>query len=133
MKIKFGISTLIMGVVLASGGTALASGNTSYGVPTPPGPFVNPEPGLLLPQPPNVPGKEYSTQTDSDSSDSPTPGQALFWDGLGGIANAIRYSSTRQLDSLANERDALFDAVREALGNKGQKASNTSLLFGLNY
>jgi hypothetical protein len=117
MKTKFGISTLIMGVVLASGGTALASGNTSYGVPTPPGPFVNPVPGLPLPQPRYVPGKEFSTQTDLDTSATPTPGQAMFWDGLGGTANGIRYSSTRQLDALANQRDALFDAVRQNATN----------------
>lgn len=122
MKTKFGISTLIMGIVLASGGTALASGNTSYGVPTPPGPFVNPKPGLELPQPRNVPGKEFSTQVDRDASATPTPGQAMFWDGLGGTANSIRYSSTVQLDALANERDALFDAVR-------QNATNLLLSF----
>jgi hypothetical protein len=122
MKTKFAISVLIMGAALASGGTALASGNTSYGVPTPPGPFVNPEPGSPLPDPRNVPGKEFSTQFDLNTNATGTPGQSLFWDGLGGTANAIQYSATRQLDALANEFDALFDAVR-------QNATNLLLSF----
>jgi hypothetical protein len=122
MKTKFAISVLIMGAALASGGTALASGNTSYGVPTPPGPFVNPEPGSPLPDPRNVPGKEFSTQFDLNTNATGTPGQSLFWDGLGGTANAIQYSATRQLDALANEFDALFDAVRQ---------NATNLLFSI--
>lgn len=117
MKSLLAISLLITGVSLASGDAALASGNTSYGLPTPPGPFVNPEPGSSLPSPRNVPGKEFSTQFDLDASAANTAGQSLFWDGLGGTANAIRYSSTRQLDALANKFDALFDAVRQNATN----------------
>lgn len=122
MKTTLAISTLITGVALASGGAALASGNTSYGVPTPPGPFVNPLPGTPLPAPPSVPGKEFSTKVDLDTNATGAPGQALFWDGLGGTANAVRYSSTQQLDALANSGDALFDAVRQ---------NNTNLLISL--
>lgn len=107
------LSTLITGFALASGGAALASGNTSYGVPTPPGPFVEPKPENPVPAPRNVPGKEFSIRVDLDTNAIGTPGQALFWDGLGGTANAVRYSSTQQLDALANSGDALFDAVRQ--------------------
>jgi hypothetical protein len=113
MKTTLAISTLITGVALASGGAALASGNTSYGVPTPPGPFVEPKPGSSVPAPRNVPGKEFSTKVDLDTNANGAPGQALFWDGLGGTANAVRYSSTQQLDALANSGDALFDAVTQ--------------------
>jgi hypothetical protein len=117
MKLMLAIPVLITGVSLASGDAALASGNTTYGVPTPPGPFVNPAAGSLLPGPRNVPGKEYSTQFDLDAANSNTPGQSLFWDGLGGTRNAARYSDTRQLDALANQSDALFDAVRRNAAN----------------
>lgn len=117
MKLKLAISALVSSVALVPGGAALASGNTAYGVPTPPGPFVDPLPGLELPQPRNVPGKEFSTRSDFDTNATPKPGQSLFWDGLGGTANAIQYSATRQLDALANEFDALFDAVRQNTTN----------------
>jgi hypothetical protein len=81
---------------------------------------------LELPQPRNVPGKEFSTQSDLDTNATPKPGQSLFWNGLGGTANAIQYVATLQLDALANEFDALFDAVR-------QNATNLLLSFQGDY
>jgi hypothetical protein len=108
LGVRLGVTTLLL-----CAGSALASGNTSYGVPTPPGPFVVPMPGPILPAPRYVPGKEFSTNPDLNAANTPTPGQSMFWDGLGGVSNAYNYSSTRrQLDALANAGDVLFDAVR---------------------
>jgi hypothetical protein len=108
LGVRLGVTSLLL-----CAGSALASGNTSYGVPTPPGPFAKPIPGRILPSPRQVPGKEFSTILDLNAANTPTPGQSMFWDGLGGVSNAYNYSSTRrQLDALANAGDALFDAVR---------------------
>ena len=118
LGVRLGVTSLLL-----CAGNALASGNTSYGVPTPPGPFVTPIPGSTLPPPRQVPGKEFSTILDLNAANSPTPGQSMFWDGLGGVSDAYNYSSLRgQLDALANADDALFDAVR---------ANNTFLLLSM--
>lgn len=99
--------------LLLCAGSALASGNTGYGDPTPPGPFYTPMPsGTRLPPPRKVPGKEFSTIRDLNQVNTPTHGQSMFWDGLGGVRDAYNYTSTGQLDALANAGDALFDAVR---------------------
>lgn len=93
--------------------------------PTTPGPFVKPVPSNILPPPRRVPGKEFSTNLDLDQVNTPTPGQSMFWDGLGGVRDAYNYTffpSTGQLDALANAGDALFDAVR---------ANNTFLLLSM--
>jgi len=69
------------------------------------GPFVAPIPGWPIPAPGNVPGKEYA--------DAFNNGQSLFWDGAGGTQNAQLYPCAPdcQIDALANEGDALFNAV----------------------
>jgi hypothetical protein len=121
LGVQLGVTSLLL-----CAGNALASGNTSYGVPKPPGNFAPPRPSRFLPAPRNVPGKEFSTNPDLDSANAPTPGtpgQSMFWDGLGGVRNAYNYSSTSgQLDALANAGDVLFDAVR---------ANNTYLLLSM--
>ena len=89
-------------------GTALA-GNVNYGVPTPPGPFVDPLPGPFLPVPRQVPGKEFTTNPNTDFAGAVVPGQSLIWDGLGGTANIHNYSV--EVDALANVYDALFKDV----------------------
>lgn len=108
-SILLGASFALASPLLVDG--AAYAGNTSYGVPTPPGPFVTPLPGRKLPPPKLVPGKEFSTKPDTDTNNNLTTGQSMFWDGLGGTANAIVYSTSQQLDALANHRDALFQAV----------------------
>ncbi|MFN7898804.1 MAG: hypothetical protein ACK5N0_03935 [Synechococcaceae cyanobacterium] len=89
-------------------GNALAA-NVNYGVPTPPGPFVSPMPGMGLPAPVNVPGKEFTTNINTNFAGANVPGQSLIWDGLGGTANIYNYGV--EVDALANVGDALFMAV----------------------
>ncbi|MCS5692819.1 hypothetical protein NZK33_12605 [Cyanobium sp. FGCU-6] len=103
--------------VLLAAGSALASGNTAYGVPTPPGPFVVPVPSKILPEPWRVPGKEFSTYPDLNSANNQAIGQSMFWDGLGGVQDAKVYSNIFQLDALAYSSDALFHAVLERRTN----------------
>ncbi len=104
------LSALSAAVLTA--GSALASGNTAYGIPTPPGPFESPAPGKRLPKPKNVPGKEFSTQVDLNSAGQHKVGQSMFWDGLGGVQDAKVYTNGYQLDALANSGDALFQSVK---------------------
>jgi hypothetical protein len=85
------------------------AGNVNYGVPTPPGPFVQPSPGWSLPAPPRVPGKEFTTKPNSNFAGNPALGQSMAWDGLGGTANLFQYG--HEVDALAAPFDALFPEV----------------------
>ncbi len=93
-----------------------------YGVPTPPGGFVDPVPGFKLPPPRQVPGKEVSfgnleaLEGDRDQFFGNAPGQIVFFDGVfglpqSGLRNAWKFEDF-QVDAIANVGDALFEAVR---------------------
>ena len=89
-----------------------------------PGPFVSAL-GPGLPTPPMVPGKEFSH--DSDITALPPgggldPAQVLAWDGFGGTADGLDYSSpppsfatdgTFQVDAIAHRRDLLLQQLLE--------------------
>ena len=103
-----------------------------YGVPIPPGPFVIPKPGPLLPPPVRVPGKEVSfgnltaLEGDRDQLFAPAAGQAVFFDGVrvpgqSGLRNSWNFDGL-QVDAMANIGDALFQAV---------KSDSTWLLFSV--
>jgi hypothetical protein len=69
--------------------------------------------GPGIPAPWQVPGKEYTDFPDKDAT-SPkpnlVPGQSILWDGGGGVMNGMNYGGD-EVDALANNLDALFDAV----------------------
>jgi len=77
--------------------------------------------GPGLPSPSIVPGKEYShdvDQTTTGGGGISDPEQVIAWDGIGGTADGLDYSSTRidytnndQVDATANRRDHLFNEV----------------------
>jgi hypothetical protein len=100
-------------------GSAIAA-NVNYGVPTPPGPFVSPRPGFDLPRANVVPGKEFTTNQNSDFAGNNVPGQSLIWDGLGGTANIHNYGI--EVDAIANMGDSLY---RNVITN------NTNLLLSI--
>jgi|688.fasta_scaffold74948_8 hypothetical protein len=115
--------------VLLESGAAKAQ---PYGNPIPPGPFVSPAPGLHLPLPVNVPGKEVSfgnipaLEGDRDQLFVSVPGQAVFFDGVRkppqpGLRNAWNFDGL-QVDAMANIQDVLFQAV---------KNNSTWLLFSV--
>lgn len=95
-----------------------------------PGPFVhpwmNPVGMPYLPSPAEVPGKEYSHDYDSGTggmSGMPPPvdaEQIVAWDGLGGAANWLDYTGTRDdymgdddVDALANWYDSMFSTLMD--------------------
>lgn len=103
-----------------------------YGQPIPPGPFVDPFPGSALPEPKYIPGKEISfgnltaQEGDRDQFFVNTPGQAVFFDGVGitpqsGLRNSHNYGNL-QVDAIANIRDVLFQELR---------SNNTNLIFSI--
>jgi hypothetical protein len=81
-----------------------------------------PTPGLGIPSPKEVTGKDYSDHGDKDDLGAPSPEQNLAWDGLGGTRNAQNYLGSRaafpdvdqalQVDGLAAGGDALFHALQ---------------------
>lgn len=88
--------------------------------------------GVVIPGPGMLPadmvwGKEYSHDIDvtgGPGAPLPDPEQVILWDGGGGTMNGVDYSGSRpnfqqdrQVDALANSRDALFrDLLRDAAG-----------------
>lgn len=89
----------------------LCAQTASAGPYIPRGPFVVPLPGLAIPTPTQVPGKEYTDFADKDGIvGAPAPGQAILWDGAGGVKNGALYP-VDEVDALANLGDALFDSV----------------------
>ncbi len=123
-----GVSRLLLTACLAAFvGTpaVLESGAAKaqpYGVPTPPGRFVDPVPGFKLPFPHQVPGKEVSfgnleaLEGDRDQFFANAPGQIVFFDGVfslpqSGLRNAWKFEDF-QVDAIANFGDALFEAAR---------------------
>ena len=121
-------SKLVLTACLAALATPALLGSGSakaqpYGVPTPPGPFVNPIPGWKLDPPVRVPGKEVSFgnltagEGDRDQFFNSSPGQAVFFDGVrafpqSGLRNSWKFDDY-QVDAMANIGDALFQAVRD--------------------
>lgn len=89
-----------------------------------PGPFVTPIPDQRFARPWQVPGKEYSHDSDQSAA-APggvgDPAQVIAWDGLqGGTADGLDYSTPAppfstngefQVDALANSHDALFKSL----------------------
>ena len=82
---------------------------------------VDPDPtfeGQALPDPVDVPGKEYSNDVDKDALGSPDPGQVVHWEGDGvTVWDSFDYSSASpgvgvgqafETDALANIRDKYF-------------------------
>ncbi len=84
-----------------------------------PGPAVSPSPGLFLPAPRVVPGKEFSEFVDRDFMGMPDPEQVVAWDGIGGTLDGLDYSGTRltffedsEIDAIAHVNDALYHSLR---------------------
>lgn len=88
--------------------------------------LVSPSPGPDIPDPENVPGKEYSDHMDKQGHPNNgvlDPEQNIAWDGLfpGGTADTFDYSGSRvnslgdsvdrEVDALANHYDTLFHSV----------------------
>jgi len=113
-------AVVAVGVALGLGAPTALAGAI---VPFAPGPTIFPMPGLGVPPPGLVPGKEYSTDVDSDAFGVADPGQVVSWDGrVGGVADSFDYTGTGglptslldenlQLDALANSGDALYSSV----------------------
>ncbi len=81
--------------------------------------FVNA--GDRLPEPWEIPGKEYSDRFDKDMFNVLDPEQNLAWDGFGNVVDTYDYEFIDgQVDALANTDDALFNDV---------VADNAYLLF----
>jgi len=75
--------------------------------------FAKPEPGLGIPLPTEVPGKEYSNRIDQDSTGAQVSSQTLLWDGYGNVRNGLHYAGAGEVDEMANKTDALFGALLE--------------------
>ena len=120
MRIKSQNRTKIAGLIVA-----IVAASTLYvttaqaGLFFPQGHFLAPEPGWKFPDPPQVPGKEYSNHNDRNAAPAHTPdnGQVIYWDGAGGTTNGTDFvdfliqENDPQVDALANRNDVLFDAV----------------------
>ena len=125
------VLAVIAGVFLLAANSAEA---VPYGAP---GPFKDAEPKWGLPQPFEVPSKEYSDNSDKGGHDrdvavDPSHGadaeQIIAWDGLGGTSDAhdtlgkvidfddsfsrLNDTESRQVDAIANKQDALFNDVK---------------------
>jgi len=73
----------------------------------PPGP-----PYLVVP-PTSVWGKEYTDMPNINAAGNAAPGQSLWWNGAGGVANSILYPTMliTNVDAVANQRDALYSEI----------------------
>jgi len=76
-----------------------------------PRPSAIPMPGLSIPDPTQVTGKEYSNNTDEDFIGVPDPMQVLNWDGLGGVTDGVDFGTEYEVDAIANAGDLLFNSV----------------------
>ena len=77
-------------------------------------PFVNPVPGPVIPDPTNVPGKEYSEHWDKNTVPAWDRGQVINWDGTGGVMDGLDHDllqANNYEDALASHADALFSSV----------------------
>jgi hypothetical protein len=119
-------------IVIGIFGSALQANAQPYGNPIPPGPFVDPAPGPLLPAPVQVPGKEVSfgnlaaEEGDRNQVFANALGQAVFFDGVNvlpqsGLRNSHDYG-VFQVDALSNIRDVLFYSLKD---------NKTNLLFSI--
>lgn len=81
---------------------------------------VFPAASPLIPTPPMVSGKEYSTHFDLNAAYVPVPEQTLAWDGIGGVRDALIYGprpgfgpavQQGQVDGMAAQADALHGEV----------------------
>lgn len=122
-------------------GVTVAPSQVFAGPFVPQGPFVQPRPGLDIPGPKNVPGKEYSDRFDKDTQEPPVsdPEQNIYWDGNGGRQDTFDYSGSRsgdtdparEVDALANHQDALFgDVIANRAALLFSTGSTTRLLPG---
>jgi hypothetical protein len=103
---------LFFSVLLCAGSVAgqAHAQNVDYGIPTSPGPFVKPVAGVTLPLPRFVPGKEFTTDPNSNHAGAAAPGQLMAWDGLGGTVDLFNFGGA-EVDAIANYQDALFSSV----------------------
>lgn len=101
------------GLALAlSTALALASG-AAMATPWMASPVIAPTPTDAAPAGPDVhPGKEFSDELDRNATDgTDDDGQVVLWDGAGGTADGIDLGEGFQVDAIANNADALFDAL----------------------
>ena len=110
------VVSLAMTAALVVGFVVPASADPAY---VPAG-FVIAAPGPGLPIPREVPGKEFSSNSDRNHFHVGDPEQVLNWNGVGGTYNGVDYSGSRtppypdseeQVDALANIYDALYFRV----------------------
>jgi len=90
---------------------ALASG-AAMATPWMASPVIPPVPTTTTPASPDLhPGKEFSDELDRDAAGTADDGQVVLWDGTGGTADGIDLGEGFQVDAIANNADALFDAL----------------------
>lgn len=105
-----------------------------------PGFGISPSPGVALPHPSLVPGKEFSHHFDYDDAEAPVADaeQVVAWDGFGGtmatddhtLHRALSGDSLdRQLDAIANHRDVLFTELYSGVGIPSH--GTTNLIFSV--
>jgi hypothetical protein len=72
-----------------------------------------------LPPPWSVPGKEYSSNVDTDEKGNPDHLQTLYWDGWGGISDSWDTTGSGmpddpdEVDAIAANRDSFFFEARD--------------------
>lgn len=91
-----------------------------------------PGPSQLVPTAKEVPGKDFSDNSDRDEAGAADREQVVAWDGLGGVRDSFDYSGSRlaypgadidlEVDGLAADFDSLFFDVR---------ADRSALLFSV--
>lgn len=86
---------------------ASAQNQPYQGTPFP----VPPAPGAIVPTPLQVTGKEFLDMPNRNVMNVPVTGQVIAWDGLGGTMNSFTYGVSQHADAIANQKDALFQAV----------------------
>ena len=94
-----------------------------------PGVFAGPS--NIIPDPKDVPGKDFSDYRDRDFMGLGDPEQVVAWDGMGGVRDGFDFNGPgdrpllpqpREVDALSANADALFDALR---------ANRTGMLFSV--
>lgn len=119
--------TLATAVAAVSTGLLAAHVFATHGPP--PQPWVGainpvvPAPGLGLPTPQQVTGKDFSDGRDRNWLNVPELERVVAWDGSGGVRDSFRYAGSRgafpganfdiEVDAISNGGDALFQALRD--------------------
>jgi hypothetical protein len=134
-------SVIQVSLALSISGIAIA---IAQAAPWAPLPGVLPAPTNIIPDPRDVPGKDFSDYRDRDKAGFGDAEQVVAWDGLGGVRDGFDYHGVsadvphppgvrplllqqHEVDALAAGGDALFDALI---------ADQTALIFsvgGLGY